>query len=115
VSIFRTYTRQVIRRYSAIAVHQVRQVWRIASSSHDASITLRLAAPSLSRSQGEDVMDKDRVAGSAKEIKGSIKETAGKALGDAKLQSEGKSDKAEGKVQNAIGSLKDTVREALDK
>jgi uncharacterized protein YjbJ (UPF0337 family) len=60
-------------------------------------------------------MDKDRIAGSAKQVKGSIKEAAGKALGDAKLQSEGKSDKAAGKVQNAIGSLKDTVREALDK
>ena len=58
-------------------------------------------------------MDKDRIAGSAKEIKGSIKEAAGKALGDAKLQSEGKADKVEGKVQNAVGGLKDTVRDAL--
>jgi len=58
-------------------------------------------------------MDKDRIAGSAKEIKGSIKEAVGKALGDAKLQSEGKADKAEGKVQNAVGGLKDTVRDAL--
>jgi len=60
-------------------------------------------------------MDKDRIAGSAKEIKGAIKENVGKALGDAKLQSEGKADKAEGKVQNAIGGLKDTVRDALEK
>jgi uncharacterized protein YjbJ (UPF0337 family) len=58
-------------------------------------------------------MDKDRIAGSAKEIKGSIKQAVGKALGDAKLQSEGKADKAEGKVQNAVGGLKDTVRDAL--
>jgi uncharacterized protein YjbJ (UPF0337 family) len=60
-------------------------------------------------------MDKDRIAGSAKEIKGAIKENVGKALGDAKLQSDGKADKAEGKVQNAIGGLKDTVRDALKK
>jgi len=60
-------------------------------------------------------MDKDRIAGSAKQIKGSIKENVGKALGDTKLQSEGKADKAEGKVQNAIGSLKDTVRDAFKK
>jgi uncharacterized protein YjbJ (UPF0337 family) len=85
------------------------------SYSRDASMMLRLPVPLLSRSQGVDVMDKDRIAGSAKEVKGSIKETAGRALGDAKLQSEGKADKAEGKVQNAIGSLKDTVREALKK
>jgi uncharacterized protein YjbJ (UPF0337 family) len=55
-------------------------------------------------------MDKDRIAGSAKEAKGAIKEIAGKALGDAKLTAEGKSDKAEGKIRNAIGGLKDTLK-----
>jgi uncharacterized protein YjbJ (UPF0337 family) len=55
-------------------------------------------------------MDKDRIAGSAKELKGTIKETTGKALGDAKLQADGKSDKVEGKVQNAIGGLKDALK-----
>jgi uncharacterized protein YjbJ (UPF0337 family) len=50
-------------------------------------------------------MDKDRIAGAAKKIKGSIKETIGKATGDAKLKAEGKADKVEGKVQNAIGGL----------
>jgi uncharacterized protein YjbJ (UPF0337 family) len=55
-------------------------------------------------------MDKDRIVGSAKQAKGSIKEKAGKALGDAKLEGEGKADKTEGKVQNTIGSLKDSLR-----
>ena len=55
-------------------------------------------------------MDKDRIAGAAKEIKGSIKETIGKAAGDAKLQSDGKADKVEGKIQNAIGGLKDALK-----
>jgi len=55
-------------------------------------------------------MNKDRIAGSAKEIKGSIKETIGKAVGDAKLQSDGKADKVEGKVQNAVGGLKDALK-----
>jgi uncharacterized protein YjbJ (UPF0337 family) len=55
-------------------------------------------------------MDKDRIAGVAKELKGSIKETLGKAVGDAKLQSDGKADKVEGKVQNAIGGLKDALK-----
>jgi len=55
-------------------------------------------------------MNKDRIAGSAKEIKGSIKETVGKAVGDAKLQSDGKTDKVAGKVQNAIGGLKDALK-----
>ena len=56
-------------------------------------------------------MDKDRIAGAAKEIKGAIKETVGKAGGDAKLESDGKTDKIAGKMQNAIGGLKDALRE----
>ena len=56
-------------------------------------------------------MDKDRIAGAAKEIKGAIKETIGKAVGDAKLESDGKTDKIAGKVQNAIGGLKDALKE----
>ena len=55
-------------------------------------------------------MDKDRLEGSAKQAKGAIKEVAGKVTGDAKLEAEGKSDKAAGKVQNAVGGLKDTLR-----
>ena len=55
-------------------------------------------------------MDKDRIAGAPKEIKGSVKETVGKAVGDARLQSDGKADKVEGKVQNAIGGLKDALK-----
>jgi uncharacterized protein YjbJ (UPF0337 family) len=60
-------------------------------------------------------MDKNRVAGSIKEIKGAAKTAVGKALGDAKLQSDGKSDQAEGKVQNAVGSVSDAVRDAPKK
>jgi uncharacterized protein YjbJ (UPF0337 family) len=59
-------------------------------------------------------MDKDRVEGSAKQAKGTVKEAWGKVTGDAKTQAEGKADKAEGKVQNTIGGLKDKAREALD-
>ena len=55
-------------------------------------------------------MDKDRVVGSAKVVKGKIKEAVGKAAGDAKLETQGKTDKIEGKVQNAVGGLKDTLR-----
>jgi uncharacterized protein YjbJ (UPF0337 family) len=55
-------------------------------------------------------MDKDRVIGSAKKIEGEVKEAAGKLLGDTKLESEGKAGQIEGKVQNAVGGLKDTLR-----
>jgi uncharacterized protein YjbJ (UPF0337 family) len=63
----------------------------------------------------EKVMDKDRVAGSAKQVKGAVKEAVGKVVGDVKLESEGKADKAEGKLQNAVGGLKDAVRDAVKK
>jgi len=39
-----------------------------------------------------------------------VKEAAGKVLGDKKLETQGKADKVAGKVQNAVGGLKDTVR-----
>jgi uncharacterized protein YjbJ (UPF0337 family) len=53
--------------------------------------------------------DDDRVEGSAKKMKGNLKEGAGKVLGDSKLQAEGKADKAEGKIQNAVGGMKDAL------
>ena len=56
-------------------------------------------------------MNRDRIAGAAKVVKGSIKQTIGKAVGDTKLQSEGTADKVEGKVQNAIGGIKDALKE----
>jgi uncharacterized protein YjbJ (UPF0337 family) len=34
----------------------------------------------------------------------------GKVLGDAKLEAEGKADKTAGKIQNAVGGVKDTLR-----
>ena len=55
-------------------------------------------------------MDKDRIKGSAEQAKGKIKEAAGKALGDKKLESEGIGDQIKGKVQNAVGGLKDALR-----
>jgi uncharacterized protein YjbJ (UPF0337 family) len=55
-------------------------------------------------------MDKDRVVGSAKQVKGAVKQAIGKAVGDTKLESEGNADKIKGKVQNAIGGLKDALR-----
>jgi uncharacterized protein YjbJ (UPF0337 family) len=57
------------------------------------------------------MVDKDRIAGSAKEIKGSVKQAAGKLVGDAKLESQGRAEKAAGKIQNAVGGLKDTLKE----
>ena len=60
-------------------------------------------------------MDKNRIEGSIKEVKGAAKETIGKVVGDAKLEGEGKAQRAEGKIQNAIGGLADKVRDAVKK
>lgn len=54
--------------------------------------------------------DHDRIEGAAKNIGGKIKEAAGKATGDEKLKAEGRADQVSGKVQNAVGGLKDTLR-----
>jgi uncharacterized protein YjbJ (UPF0337 family) len=55
-------------------------------------------------------MDKDRIKGSAQQAKGKVKEIAGKATGDKKLEREGKADKVGGKVRNAVGGMKDALR-----
>lgn len=55
--------------------------------------------------------DHDRIEGAAKNIGGKIKEAAGKVTGDEKLKAEGRADQVEGKVQNAVGGLKDTLRD----
>ena len=56
-------------------------------------------------------MDKDRIVGSRKQIRGAVKQVVGKAIGGSKLELEGNADKMEGKIQNAIGGgLKDTLK-----
>jgi uncharacterized protein YjbJ (UPF0337 family) len=55
-------------------------------------------------------MDKDRIQGVARQAKGAIKAALGKAAGDAKLEAEGKTEKAAGEMQNAVGGFKDALR-----
>lgn len=56
-------------------------------------------------------MDENRITGSAQNLGGKAKDAVGGALGDTKLQAEGKADKAEGTVRNAVGGAKDAARE----
>ena len=60
-------------------------------------------------------IDHDRVEGSGKKFGGSVKEGLGSLTGDEKLKAEGKTDKAAGGIQNAIGGAKDAVRDAFRK
>ena len=57
----------------------------------------------------------DKVEGTAKELRGSVKETIGKTTGDPKLELDGKIDKVEGRTQNAVGDLKNDAGEIRDK
>jgi uncharacterized protein YjbJ (UPF0337 family) len=56
-------------------------------------------------------MDREHVKGTMDKIKGSVKDTVGKATGDTKLQGEGKADKAEGAVRKGVGDVKDAFKE----
>jgi uncharacterized protein YjbJ (UPF0337 family) len=55
--------------------------------------------------------DKDRVEGAAKKKMGEAKEAIGKVLGDEKLKRDGQADQATGTVQNAVGGIKDALRD----
>lgn len=59
-------------------------------------------------------MDKEHIKGAAEKIKGAIKDAAGKAVGNEKLQAEGKADKAEGAMRQSIGDVKDAGRKIAD-
>src|SRR6266568_2246452 len=59
-------------------------------------------------------MDKDRIAGSAKDFAGKVESTVGDLAGDAKTQAEGRAREAAGAVQNLYGQAKDAARDAGD-
>jgi len=60
-------------------------------------------------------MNKDRIVGAAKTVADNIKQAVGKAVGDQKTVADGRSEAAEGKVQNAVGGIKDTIRRITKK
>jgi uncharacterized protein YjbJ (UPF0337 family) len=59
-------------------------------------------------------MDKDRIAGSAKDFAGKVEGTVGDMAGDAKTQAAGGAREAAGTVQNLYGQAKDAARDATD-
>ena len=69
----------------------------------------RHVEPASDSSRRKTMPDDDRVEGAAKQIKGNLKEGVGKVTGDTKLEGEGKADKAEGKIQNTVGGIKDAL------
>ncbi len=59
--------------------------------------------------------DDDRTKGKANQGIGSVKEAAGKATGNEKLEAEGAGQKTEGKVQDTMGRAKDKVKDIAGK
>jgi uncharacterized protein YjbJ (UPF0337 family) len=59
-------------------------------------------------------MDKDRIAGSAKDVAGKVEGTVGDVTGNAQAQATGRAREAAGTVQNLYGQAKDAARDAGD-
>jgi uncharacterized protein YjbJ (UPF0337 family) len=59
-------------------------------------------------------MDKDRIAGSAKDFAGKVEGAVGGVTGDAKTQAEGRAREAAGTVQNLYGQAKDAASDVAD-
>jgi uncharacterized protein YjbJ (UPF0337 family) len=59
-------------------------------------------------------MDKDRASGVGHQVKGAVKEGAGKLTGNDRLETEGTAEKTGGKVQEGVGKGKDALRDAAD-
>ena len=57
-------------------------------------------------------MDKDRMAGSAKDFAGKVEGAIGDIAGDAKTQASGRAREAAGTMQNLYGQAKDAARDA---
>jgi uncharacterized protein YjbJ (UPF0337 family) len=59
-------------------------------------------------------MDKDRIAGSAKDFAGKVEGALGDIADDANTQAAGRAREATGTVQNLYGQAKDAARDATD-
>jgi uncharacterized protein YjbJ (UPF0337 family) len=59
-------------------------------------------------------MDKDRIAGAAKDAAGKVESVVGDLAGDAQTSASGRAREASGTVQNLYGQAKDAARNAGD-
>jgi len=60
-------------------------------------------------------MDKQRIEGGLKKVTGAVKEKTGKMMHDRRLETEGNTEKVEGRVGSAVGHAKDAARELAGK
>ena len=60
-------------------------------------------------------MSTNRIEGAIDKGVGAIKEAAGKATGNERLQAEGAAQKIKGDVQNKVGQVQDKIGDAIKK
>ncbi len=60
-------------------------------------------------------MDKDEIKGKMKDIAGRVERQVGEWTGDKDAEAEGAKNQVEGKVQNTVGKVKDEAKDALDR
>jgi uncharacterized protein YjbJ (UPF0337 family) len=107
---------RVVNRSLGKAVNRLNaEFWLVAYEGRRSNAVERRPAFGLrsrfsAHNKGRSPMDKQRIKGSAQQAKGKIKELAGKATGNKKLQAKGKAEKASGKIRNAVGGMKDAMR-----
>jgi uncharacterized protein YjbJ (UPF0337 family) len=60
-------------------------------------------------------MNEDEMKGKFDQVKGAVKEQAGKALDNPDLEAEGDVDQAAGKIQEKAGTVRRKIDEKLDR
>ena len=60
-------------------------------------------------------MNKDQVKGRIEEATGKLKEAAGKAVGNERLEGEGLAEQTSGEVKSALGDARQDVKDAVQK
>jgi uncharacterized protein YjbJ (UPF0337 family) len=80
-----------------------------------AAISTRVALAHPRDHKLELIMNKDQKAGRVKEVKGTVKEVAGRITGDKTLENKGKVENKVGQAQSAFGDAKADLAKALKK
>lgn len=60
-------------------------------------------------------MNKNTVEGNLEQVKGAIKETVGKVVGNDRLEAEGEAQKVAGKAQEGLGKTQQAAEDAAKK
>ena len=58
-------------------------------------------------------MNRQRIEGGLKKTTGTVKEQAGKVIGDRHLETEGQVEKTEGRLRSGVGKAMDAVRDVV--